>query len=332
MAATAPSRSRRPYHAQNLYEPFEQAVVNYGLPVRDDYNGADTEGISRIELFVGGGERQSTSRAYLHPVMSRPNLTVETGALTTRLLIEKGRAVGIEYTRGGQLSRVHAEREVILSGGSYNSPQLLMLSGIGPGGSSRIGRHRARARPAGRWAKSLRASQHVAHVQGEEARHVSQSAAPRPRDRRRGRAGICSSSGPFATNGSAAVVFLRSSRTWSGRTCSLSVPRSPMMRHLWFPAVTAPPVHSFTARVGTLYPRSRGWVKLRSADPTDKPRIFFNLFGERADIDDMIRALRIAREIYNTEPQKGLIGEEMTPGEARQDRRRARTGDPPAWP
>ena len=82
----------------------------------------------------------------------------------------------------------------------------------------------------------------------------------------------------------------------------------------WFPGVTAPPVHSFTARVGTLYPRSRGWVKLRSADPTDKPRIFFNLFGERSDMDDMIRALRIAREIYNTEPQKSLIGEEMTPG------------------
>jgi choline dehydrogenase len=86
--------------------------------------------------------------------------------------------------------------------------------------------------------------------------------------------------------------------------------------NLWFPAVTAPPVHSFTARVGTLYPVSRGWVKLRSADPTDKPRIFFNLFGERSDMDDMIRAMRIAREIYNTEPQKSLIGEEMTPGPA----------------
>ena len=80
--------------------------------------------------------------------------------------------------------------------------------------------------------------------------------------------------------------------------------------------MTATPVHSFTARVGTLYPRSRGWLKLRSADPTDRPRIFFNLFGERADVDDMIRALRIAREIYNTEPQRSLIGEEMTPGES----------------
>ncbi len=127
-----PIRVTQAHHAQNLYEPLQQAAVNYGLPVRDDYNGADSEGISRIELFVGGGERQSSSRAYLYPVLSRRNLTVETGALVTRLLIEKGRAVGVEYTQRGKLARVQAEREVILAGGAYNSPQVLMLSGIGP--------------------------------------------------------------------------------------------------------------------------------------------------------------------------------------------------------
>ena len=89
---------------------------------------------------------------------------------------------------------------------------------------------------------------------------------------------------------------------------------------VWFPGRHGAAVHSYTARVGTLYPRSRGWVKLRSADPTDKPRIFFNLFGERADVDDMVRAIKITREIYHTEPHGSLIGEEMTPGaEAKTD-------------
>jgi choline dehydrogenase len=310
-----PIQVTQPYHAQNLYEPFEQAVANYGLPVRDDYNGEESEGISRIELFVGGGERQSTSRAYLHPVMSRPNLTVETGALTTRLLIEKGRVIGIEYTRGGQLSRVHAEREVILSGGSYNSPQLLMLSGIGPadhlkqvgvapvhdlpGVGQNLSEHpnmllMYKAKKSDTFLNQLRLDRAV----GSGARwHLFRS-------------------GAFATNGSAAVVFLRSMPNLERPDVQLVCSSVANDANLWFPAVTAPPVHSFTARVGTLYPVSRGWVKLRSADPTDKPRIFFNLFGERSDMDDMIRAMRIAREIYNTEPQKSLIGEEMTPGPA----------------
>src|SRR5690606_9037750 len=79
-----------------LYEPLEQAASNWGLPVRDDYNGAETEGISRIELSIGHGRRQSTASTYLRPVLHRDNLTVETGALTRRILVEGGRATGVE--------------------------------------------------------------------------------------------------------------------------------------------------------------------------------------------------------------------------------------------
>ena len=122
-------------------------------------------------------------------------------------------------------------------------------------------------------------------------------------------------SGPFATNGSAAVVFLRSQQHLERPDVQLVCSSVANDASTLVSRLDPPPVHSFTARVGTLYPHSRGWLKLRSADPTDRPRIFFNLFGERADVDDMIRALRIAREIYNTAPQKDLIGEEMTPGE-----------------
>ena len=301
-------------HAQNLYEPFEQAVINYGLPLRDDYNGADTEGISRIELFVGKGERQSSSRAYLYPALSRPNLTVETGALTTRLLIEKGRAIGVEYTKRGELSRVHAEREVILSGGAYNSPQLLLLSGVGPADHLRaIGVTPVHDLPG----VGHNLSEHPNMLLMYKARRKDTFLNQLRIDRAiaSGARWHLFKSGPFATNGSAAVVFLRSQQHLERPDVQLVCSSVANDATLWFPGLTPPPVHSFTARVGTLYPHSRGWLKLRSADPTDRPRIFFNLFGERADVDDMIRALRIAREIYNTAPQKDLIGEEMTPGE-----------------
>src|SRR4051794_30058464 len=121
---SGPIKTTQAGHPEQAYEVMQQAAVNYGLPVRDDYNGAESEGVSRIELFVGNGERQSTARCYLYPAMSRPNLTVETGALTTRIMIENGRAVGIEYVQAGQKKQAYADREVIMSGGAYNSPQM----------------------------------------------------------------------------------------------------------------------------------------------------------------------------------------------------------------
>jgi choline dehydrogenase len=302
------------HHPQNLYEPFEQAAINYGLPVRDDYNGADSEGISRIELFVGAGERQSSSRAYLHPVLNRANLTIDTDALTTRLLLQNGRAVGVEYARRGALSRVHAEREVILCGGAYNSPQVLMLSGIGPADHLKsVGVTPIHDLPG----VGQNLSEHPNMLLMYESRRSNTFLNQLRLDRAvvSGARWHLFKSGPFAGNGSAAVIFLRSQQQLERPDVQLVCSSVANDANLWFPGLTARPVHSFTARVGTLYPRSRGWVKLRSADPADRPRILFNLFAERSDVDDMIRALRIAREIYNTEPQRSLIGPEMTPGE-----------------
>jgi choline dehydrogenase len=308
-----PIRVTQVRHAQNLYEPFEQSVVNYGLPVRDDYNGEDNQGISRIELFVGRGERQSSSRAYLYPALSRANLTVETGALATRVLIENGRAVGVEYAQRGQLLRVNAEREVILSGGAYNSPQVLLLSGIGPADHLKsVGLMPVHDLPG----VGQNLSEHGNMLLMYEARRKNTFLNQLRLDRAIGSGARWHlfKTGPFATNGSAAVVFLRSQPRLERPDVQLVCSSVANDANLWFQGLTAPAVHSFTARVGTLYPRSRGWLKLRTADPTDRPRIFFNMFSERADVDDMIRALRIAREIYHTAPQRDLIGKEMTPG------------------
>jgi choline dehydrogenase len=110
-----------------------EACVEAGIPRNPDVNGAEQEGVGYYQLTVKNGQRCSAAVAYLHPVMSRPNLRVETGALTSRVLFEGQRAVGVEYVQNGETKIAKAAAEVILSGGAINSPQLLQLSGVGPG-------------------------------------------------------------------------------------------------------------------------------------------------------------------------------------------------------
>src|SRR3954454_13108885 len=116
--------------------PWTRAVVASavaaGYPRNDDFNGATQEGVGQYQVTQKRGRRWSAADAYLRPAAGRPNLTVRTGALTTRVMVEGGRAAGVEYRCGGRLQTVRAAREVVLSGGAVNSPQLLMLSGIGP--------------------------------------------------------------------------------------------------------------------------------------------------------------------------------------------------------
>ena len=115
-----------------LWHPLLQAAQAAGIPYCDDANGAEQDGISRMESTVANGRRVSTSRAYLRPALGRPNLTILTGALATRIVIENGRATAVEYLQGREKRTVRATREIILCGGAYNTPQLLLLSGIGP--------------------------------------------------------------------------------------------------------------------------------------------------------------------------------------------------------
>jgi choline dehydrogenase len=314
-----PIKVTQAYHPEQAYEPMEQAAMKYGLPKRDDYNGADNEGVSQIELFVGNGERQSTATCYLRPAMSRPNLTVETGALTLRVIVENGQAKGIEYLQDGQKKQAYAAREVILSGGAYNSPQVMMLSGIGPADHLK--------------SVGVKPVHDLSGVGQNLAEHPNMLLMYEAKKKdtflnqlRLDRATISGArwhlmrSGPFAGNGSAAIIFTKSQPHLERPDVQMVCSAVANDAQLWFPGLLNPQPHSYTARVGTLYPKSRGWLKLRSSNPTDTPRIFFNLFGEREDVDDMIRALRIAREIYNTEPHKSLIGREMTPGaEAKTD-------------
>ncbi|MBP2563217.1 choline dehydrogenase [Neorhizobium galegae] len=310
---SGPIKVSQTRHPQMLYEALQDGAAAVGLTNRDDYNGADTEGVSKIELAVGDGVRQSTARSYLDPALSRPNLTVETGAVLRRVVIEKGRARGVEYRQDGQLRTAFAESEVILSAGPYKSPQMLMLSGVGPADHLRefgidvvhdlpgVGQNLSehpnmlaifKAKNKGTFLEQLRLDRAI--VSGARW-HLFRK-------------------GPFTNNGAAAVIFARTEPHLDRPDVQLVCSSVANDAKLWFPGQTPPPIHSFTARVGTLYPRSRGWVKLGSADPDASPRIQFNLFTERPDMDDMIKAIRLTREIYNSGRQKDLIEDEIFPG------------------
>ena len=121
---------RRANYPNPIFDAYVEAGGEAGFPVTQDFNGAQFEGFGRYDMNIWGGRRQSASETYLKPVLGRGNLTVMVGALTTRVTIEKARAVGVEYLDGSERKVVTAEREVILCGGAINSPQILLHSGV----------------------------------------------------------------------------------------------------------------------------------------------------------------------------------------------------------
>jgi len=296
-----------------LFEPLVAAARSAGIALNDDPNGANQDGIGRMETTTGEGRRSSTARAYLYPARARPNLDIRTGALVRRILIDKGRAAGVEYLQRGQARQVRVAREVLLSAGSYNSPQILMLSGIGP-------------------ADHLK-SHGIAPV--HDLPGVGQNLCEHPNFLSvyalREKAGLTGHlrldratlgvarwflrhDGAFSMNGAAANIFLR---TLPGLDRP-DVQITPMPVHngarLWFPGLTPAPLYCYSIRIGVIHPRSRGWVRLASADPRAKPRIQFNMYTVNEDLDTMVRGVRACRDLFGHSPLREMIERELSPG------------------
>ena len=293
---------------------LQEAAINAGLPVCSDHNAAGQDGVSRIELNTRSGRRASSARAYLHPAMrARTNLHVATNAHATRILFDGKRAVGVEYLQDGKLERAHADREVVLCGGTYSSPQLLMLSGIGPADHLRsVGIDVVLDLPGvGENLQEHPNLLNIYRLSGKLGltRHLRLDMAA---------LGVLRwalfGEGPFTTAGTAANIFART-RPELERP-DIQIITLPLHQHagLWFPGLTKPPVYAFTARVGILHAASRGWVRLRSSDPLDLPRIQFNMFTEPADMKAMIAAVKLSRDIFGQSPMRELIAEELLPG------------------
>jgi choline dehydrogenase len=302
-----------------LWEPLLAAAEAAGIAYCDDPNGPEQDGISRMESTVFQGRRVSSARAYLHPAMARPNLTVETGALVHRLVVRGGRAVGVEYAKRGRLRTVTAGSEIVLSAGAYGSPQVLMLSGIGrPGELREAGIEPVHELPGvGRDLSDHPVVINEYELVGDEGltRHLRADRAVLAAWR-----WFAHGTGPFACTGTAANVFLRSAEGLDRPDVQMMcLPLSGDAR-VWVPGLQRKPASRVSVRTGYLPLRSRGWVRLRSADPRAAPRIFLNLFAEPGDIEGMVRSLRLSRGVYAQSPLRELIAREVLPGpEARSD-------------
>jgi choline dehydrogenase len=298
-----------------LSRAWLEAAAAGGLPVNPDFNGPVQEGVGRYQATQRSGRRWSTVDAYLGPATSRPNLTVRTDATTTRILIEGGRAVGVRYRADGAEHDARAGREVLVCAGAIGSPQVLMLSGIGPAEHLREhgipvvldapsvgqGLHdHPRCTPAWRtpdtpnlWEEATPENLHRWEVDG---------------------------TGPMASVGAEAGGFMRTRSDAPAPDLQLGL--------LPGPAPTpdlAPPEHRGVAMlVAAVAAESRGRVMLRSADPTARPLVDPNYLSVASDLDTLVAGVRLARRIAACQPLAELVAGEDGPGDGVEDEERLR--------
>ncbi|HYA71539.1 MAG TPA: choline dehydrogenase [Roseiarcus sp.] len=308
--ADGPLATTRGPKRNPLYDAFIEAGRQAGYPVSADLNGERQEGFGRLDMTVKDGVRWSAANAYLRPAMKRPNLRVVTHALATRVEFEGRRAVGVRYERGGTGRLARARREVILCGGAINSPQLLKLSGVGPGAELR--------------ALGLPVVAALAGVGENLQDHLEfyfQVASKQPITLygktglfARGLVGLqwlLGRRGDGATNHFEAGGFIR----------SRAGVRYPDIQYHFLPMAVSydgkglAREHGFQAHVGPMRSKSRGWVRLKSADPREAPRILFNYMSEPDDWEDMRACVRLTREIFAQRAFDPYRGREIQPGE-----------------
>ena len=291
-----------------LFDAFIAAGAEAGYPVTADYNGQQQEGFGPMEATIYNGQRWSAANAYLKPAIKTGNVEI-VRAFARRVVIEEGRAVGVEIERGGEISILRASGEVILAASSINSPKLLLLSGIGD--AAHLAEHGIPL---------------VAHRPGVGANlqdHLElylQFAASKPITLYKywniwgkaliGAQWLFTKKGLGASNQFEACAFIRS---------QAGVDYPDIQYHFLPIAVrydgqAAAEGHGFQAHVGPMRSASRGSVTLRSADPTDAPRILFNYMSAPSDWEDFRRAIRLTREIFGQDAFKPFMKHEIQPG------------------
>jgi choline dehydrogenase len=296
-----------------LTEPIRRAVLAAGFPESADLSGTQQEGFSTCEVTVDRrGRRASTAAAYLRPALRRPNLTVLSNAQVTRVLIEEGRAAGVEYQREGVRGEARARREVILSGGAYNSPQLLMLSGIGPAERlAELGIPVVQDLPG--VGRDL--SEHPL-VYMSFAAHEATSFLSALRSDRAALSVLrwaLTGKGSFASQITSGVLMLRTRPELARPDIQLVFLPVRLDAKLWHPFGKRQS-HVLSVMVMQLHPESRGSVTLRSADPLDKPRVDLNLLSTAGDFADIRGGIAAVRRIFAQPPLSDLVEAEISPG------------------
>ncbi len=295
-----------------LVKAFVEAGVQAGYPRTGDYNGEQQEGFGPYDMTVWRGERWSAAKAYLKPALKGPNCEL-VRALARRVVIEDGRAVGVEVERGGRIEVIRAEAEVILAASSINSPKLLMLSGIGP--AAHLAEHGIEV-VADRAGVGQNLQDHLElYVQYASAQPVSLYRYWNLIGKAYvGARWLFTRTGPGASNQFESAGFIRS---------DAGVDYPDIQFHFLPIAVrydgqAAPEGHGFQAHVGPMRSPSRGEITLKSADPAEAPRIFFNYMSEEQDWIDFRRCIRLTRELFRQEAFAPYVKHEIQPGDAAQ--------------
>jgi choline dehydrogenase len=303
-----------------LFDMFVEAGRQAGYRVNDDFNGEDQEGFGRYDFTIRDGKRCSASKAFLRPVLRRPNLIVATNALTHRIVIDKQRAIAVEYKKNGQIVRAAAAREIILSAGAINSPQLLMLSGIGDADELAV--------------HGVTAVHHLPGVGKNLQDHVDVCLvyeAVRPitlySDLRVDRIvpailrGYMLGEGVATTFPYEGGAFLKSRPGLESPDIQAHfMPALEKTANLHWPKLGGKARiednHGVTIRVGPVNPESRGAVALRSAKPDDPPRIFANYLNTEFDKQTTIAGVKMMRDVMRQNVFKDVLGDELAPGAA----------------
>ena len=295
-------------------EPVWRAAQVAGHEATSDFSFEQTTGYGDCEVTVDRkGRRASTARAYLRPAAGRSNLTVLTGAMVTRVLTRNRRATGISYVRDGRTQQVFARREVILSGGAYNSPKLLMLSGIGPAAHLRehgidvvvdlpgVGRNLSEhpvvyaeftVREPITFLNNLRLDRLVVAA----LQWTFQGA------------------GPLSSLVCNCALMVKTREGLARPDIQLMVLPVRLDARPWIPGFGRPQDHVFSVMVIQLHPESRGRLELRSADPLERPKIALNLLATQSDLAELRRGVATVRKLFATPPLAGMIEAEIRPG------------------
>lgn len=293
-------------------DDWKAAAAAYGLPKNDDFNGAESLGVGSYQLTLRGRFRDSAATAFLHPALKRPNLHLESRARVTEVLFDGNRATGVRFLKGGQVHEVHADVEVILCGGSVQTPQLLQLSGIGPADHLRsLGlsvRH-----DAPEVGQNLQDHLQMRTIVEMSTKGASLNDHVRnPMElARMGLQWLFGAKGPL-TVGAGQV---------GGAVCSkYAQPGRPDLQLFVMPlSVDKPgkPLHNysgFTTSFWQCHPESRGSIQITSADPMADPRIITNYLSADKDLKVLSEGLKIVREIYNRPEFRQRWKREIIPG------------------
>jgi 4-pyridoxate dehydrogenase len=295
-----------------LFDAWIEAARATGLPVTDDYNGKQAEGFGRSQYTIRNGRRCSAAVAFLRPAMERPNLTVKVRALATRILMQRNCATGVEFIQDGRAIQANASREVILCGGAFNTPQLLMLSGIGPATHLRdMGIKPLIELPVG---KNLQ--DHLAVLIMFTRPSASEFRAYMRFDRMALNVlrAYLFGTGPATVVPGGLHAFIKTRPELAVPNIEFMFRGAPPHAHLWFPGWKSAYVDGYGIRPALLHPDSRGEVLLRSSDPRDPVRIVPNFLSAPNDLPTLRQGFKIAREIAQQKSLDRFRGEEVTPG------------------